>query len=71
MSKKLVFMNYREFVTANCTDCPVREQKGCKETDPLYCNRAADLCRIQNEKDYQVVVGQFIVTPLAKKGGES
>lgn len=71
MSQTLCFLNYREFVTANCESCPKREKQGCRDVDPMDCSIAADLCRIQNEKGYQVIVGQFTVTPLPKKGGES
>ena len=64
MSQKLVFMNYREFVQANCTDCPIRNKQGCRDTDPMSCSRAVGLVKKQNDQDYQVVVGQFVVTPI-------
>ena len=64
-------MDYREFVTANCENCPKRENQGCRTVDPMDCKIAADLCRIQNEKGYQVIVGRFAVTPITKEGGES
>lgn len=59
----LSFGNHLEFVTANCVGCPKRDQQGCKDVDPMTCQRAIDLVKIQNEKGYQVVVGKFIVTP--------
>ena len=64
MSQTLCFLNYREFVTANCESCPKREKQGCRDVDPMDCSIAADLCRIQNEKGYQVIVSQFVVTPI-------
>lgn len=59
----LSFGNHLEFVTANCVGCPKREQQGCRDVDPMTCQRAVDLVKIQNEKGYQVVVGKFIIQP--------
>ena len=59
----LSFGSHLEFVTANCVGCPIRDQKGCRDVDPMTCKRAIDLVKIQNEKGYQVVVGKFIVQP--------
>ena len=64
----LSFGNHLEFVTANCVGCPKREQQGCRDVDPMTCQRAVDLVKIQNEKGYQVVVGKFVVTPIEKRG---
>ena len=64
-------MDYQEFVTANCMGCPKRDLQGCRGVDPMICQRAVDLVKIQNEKGYQVVVGKFKVTPVTKEGGES
>lgn len=30
----------------------------------MSCSRAVELVKKQNEQDYQVVVGQFVVTPI-------
>ena len=66
----LSFGNHLEFVTANCVGCHKRDQQGCREVDPMTCQRAEELVRIQNEKGYQVQVGKFIVTPI-EEGGQS
>ena len=71
MSKRLCFLNYREFVQANCTDCPILKERGCRFTDPMDCTRAVELVKKQNNQDYKVVVGQFIVTPINQEGGKS
>lgn len=68
MSQTLCFLNSREFVQANCTDCPIRNKQGCRDTDPMNCSRAVELVKKQNNQDYQVVVGQFVVTPIEKGG---
>lgn len=58
----LSFGNHLEFVTANCVECP--KITSCSgDHDPMTCQRAVDLVKIQNEKGYQVVVGKFIVQP--------
>lgn len=61
--KNLSFGSHFEFMRANCVDCPVKKEKGCRYNDPLTCKRSVGLVTIQNEKGYQVVVGKFIVTP--------
>ena len=71
MSKTLCFNNSREFVTANCADCPIRETDGCRDVDPMNCLRAVGLVMKQNQQGYDVVVGRFIVKPLInQEGGE-
>ena len=57
----LSFGNHLEFVTANCVGCPKRDKQGCRDVDPMTCQRAVDLVKTQNEKGYQVVVGKFII----------
>lgn len=57
------FNDYHEFITANCVECPVRAEKGCKTVDPFTCQRAVDLVNAQNNKGYQVVVGNFMLMP--------
>ena len=67
----LSFGNHLEFVTANCVGCPIRDEKGCRAVDPMTCSRAVELVKKQNDMGYQVVVGQFMVTPINQEGGQS